>query len=163
MNLVMTVLSGLARQLLPQVHDTQKLLERESQLLQQELTTLTSELSGWSGKTQVCCSHTIGVVSTQPLRASNVLQDRTAGQADMSKTGGMQSWASQPHDGGCGALMLLLHSMQYKQGAQNVLPARGGPHGSTLCKSCCVLKPLPQPFLLWCKVTVWVWVCSVLL
>lgn len=54
MNLVMPVLSGLARQLLPQVHDTQKLLERESQLLQQELTTLTSELTGWSGKTQVC-------------------------------------------------------------------------------------------------------------
>jgi len=37
----------------PQVHDTQKLLERESQLLQQELSTLTSELTGWSVKTQV--------------------------------------------------------------------------------------------------------------
>jgi hypothetical protein len=35
------------------VHDTQKLLERESQLLQQELSTLTAELSGWASKTQV--------------------------------------------------------------------------------------------------------------
>lgn len=36
-----------------QVHDTQKLLERESQLLQQELSTLTAELTGWASKTQV--------------------------------------------------------------------------------------------------------------
>jgi hypothetical protein len=39
-----------------QVHDTQKLLERESQLLQQELSTLTAELSGWASKTQVRCA-----------------------------------------------------------------------------------------------------------
>lgn len=43
-----------------QVHDTQRLLERESQLLQQELSTLTTELTGWASKTQVCRTNQLG-------------------------------------------------------------------------------------------------------
>jgi hypothetical protein len=77
----MILLSGLARQLLLQVHDTQKLLERESQLLQQELATLTSELTGWSGKTQVRCANTFPTYLQQPCH-QKVLTIRQSGVAD---------------------------------------------------------------------------------
>lgn len=46
-----------------QIYDTQKVLERESQLLKQELAAATQQLTTWSSKTQVCELACIGFAS----------------------------------------------------------------------------------------------------